>query len=91
LLLLLSAALALQRIPLKRFKSARRTLEEVGSAVDQLEARYIGNGPVPEPLTNYLDAQYYGDIGIGTPPQSFKVTCLIHRCQQDRERLRWRK
>jgi len=73
LLLIVGAAVALQRIPLKRFKSARRTLEEVNSAVDQLQDKYTATGPVPEPLTNYLDAQYYGDISIGTPPQSFKV------------------
>ncbi|XP_068800878.1 cathepsin D [Struthio camelus] len=83
LLALAGPAAALIRIPLTKFPSVRRALSEVGSDVPDLDAmteflKYkLGfaepAGPTPEILKNYMDAQYYGEIGIGTPPQKFTV------------------
>ncbi|NP_001279874.1 cathepsin D [Callorhinchus milii] len=71
---------ALVRIPLTRFRSIRRALSDSGRSVEDLlpENKYKTdspgiNGPTPETLKNYLDAQYYGEVGIGTPPQPFTV------------------
>ncbi|XP_014349050.1 cathepsin D [Latimeria chalumnae] len=87
-LLLWAAALfctvpALIRIPLKKFRSIRRTLTDSGRDIEGLLAGddYLkyklgvssSGVPTPETLKNYLDAQYYGEIGIGTPPQIFTV------------------
>uniref|UniRef100_H3C9K9 Cathepsin D n=1 Tax=Tetraodon nigroviridis TaxID=99883 RepID=H3C9K9_TETNG len=88
LLLCVFAALALTndalvRIPLNKFRSIRRELTDSGRQVEELLAdRRItkynygfpsAGAPTPEALTNYLDAQYYGEIGLGTPPQPFTV------------------
>ncbi|XP_043283158.1 uncharacterized protein [Venturia canescens] len=62
----------LLRIPVYKIESSRRQLKAVGTELQQLRLRY-GGGMVPEPLSNYMDAQYYGDIAIGTPPQKFSV------------------
>ncbi|KAM7015872.1 cathepsin D [Tautogolabrus adspersus] len=74
---------AIVRIPLKKFRSIRRELTDSGRRVEELLAdkhslKYnfgfpSSSEPTPETLKNYLDAQYYGEIGLGTPPQPFTV------------------
>ncbi|CAO2583949.1 Cathepsin D [Lemmus lemmus] len=82
--LLAASTSALIRIPLHKFTSLRRAMTEVGGSVEDLilkgpitkysmEAPAETKEPVSEILKNYLDAQYYGEIGIGTPPQCFTV------------------
>jgi cathepsin D len=69
--------IGLVRVPLHRVQSVRRHLQEVGTpvkfALPRHHLKHVGLQPIPEPLSNYLDAQYYGNIAIGTPPQPFKV------------------
>ncbi|KAM8927777.1 cathepsin D-like [Pelodytes ibericus] len=74
---------ALIRIPLTKFKTIRHTISDRIS-IEELRSRTATVGSLkqkpepglsefPEKLTNYLDAQYYGEISIGTPPQTFAV------------------
>lgn len=64
-----------QRIPLHKMKSARRTLEDLKVSRSAIARRWMSKaGDFPEEdLDNYLDAQYYGEITLGTPGQKFNV------------------
>lgn len=74
---ILSASLAhpdagVYRVRLQRVSSPRERLRLGETEYKALTSQYNGTG-CPEPLRNYLDAQYYGPITIGTPPQTFNV------------------
>merc|ERR1712168_1506083 len=75
ILVLALGAQAFHRIPLHRMKSARRTIEELKQSQSTIAKRWLSKSSVPEEdLENYLDAQYYGEIELGTPGQKFNVT-----------------
>ncbi|XP_006899361.1 PREDICTED: chymosin-like [Elephantulus edwardii] len=71
----------LSRIPLHKGKSMRQALKEKGLLDEFLRKHQYSiskkysksKGVASEPLTNYLDCQYFGKISIGNPPQEFTV------------------
>ncbi|XP_034046562.1 napsin-A [Thalassophryne amazonica] len=81
-LLFITLTSGIVRIPLHKTRSVRRLLSDNGRSVHELRAlaKLVGapdSSPSPslpvERLTNFMDAQYFGVISIGTPPQDFSV------------------
>ncbi|XP_073993374.1 lysosomal aspartic protease-like [Rhodnius prolixus] len=74
---LILAAYGLVRVPLHKINKDLRDLKDFGREVNSYKLEHelllLKKSGGVESLSNYLNAQYYGKISLGTPPQEFNV------------------
>jgi cathepsin D len=63
------------KIPLYKMESVNAVYRKNGMKYDwpPTVVQDENGSPVPVPVHNFMDAQYYGPITVGTPPQKFDV------------------
>ena len=74
--LYLCIASAIITIPIKKFSDEQRTYlsHVLNQGKDKYFNKFLNSQNGPEiPITNFMDAQYYGEVSVGTPAQTFKV------------------
>lgn len=58
---------------LRRVEGLEALKRSLDLQLEKYQRRFAKDEPRPEPLINYQDLLYYGEIGLGTPEQKFAV------------------